>query len=123
MVEVAPSVVVAVLKKFQSIQTVQQALPSSNWVQVIKGNLFLVGLEEFLQLWDLLQDFQLHERPDRHVWRFSNSGVFSSKSAYRAFFTGVFSLSRGKGSGEARLSLSARLSFGSLSTSVGQLTD
>jgi hypothetical protein len=84
-VEVAPSVAAAIPKKFQSIRTVQQALPSSSWVQDIKGNLSLAGLEEFLQLWDLLEDFQLHERPDRHVWRFSNSGMFSSRSAYKAF--------------------------------------
>jgi hypothetical protein len=38
-VEVAPSVAAAVPKKFQTIRTVQQALPSSTWVQDIKGNL------------------------------------------------------------------------------------
>jgi hypothetical protein len=68
----------AVPKKFKSNRTVQQALPSSIWVQHIKGNLFLAGLDELLQLWDVLEDFQLHERPDMHVWRFSNSELFTS---------------------------------------------
>jgi hypothetical protein len=35
--------------------------------------------------------------PYRHVWRFSNSGMFSSKSAYRVFFTGVNSFEPWKG--------------------------
>lgn len=89
-------------------------------MQYIKGNLSLASLEEFIQSWDMLEDFQLHGRPERHMWRFSNSEMFSSKSAYNAFSPVLFPSNRGKGSRGAGLRLSLRLSFGLLSiTSLG----
>jgi hypothetical protein len=39
-----------------------------------------------LEMWDILRDFMLSHEEDRHTWRFDNSGTFSSKSVYRAFF-------------------------------------
>ena len=36
-----------------------------------------------------LGGFQLQNNNDNHVWRFSSNGLFSSKSAYRAFFIGA----------------------------------
>jgi hypothetical protein len=48
----------------------------------------MIGLYEYFQLWDALQDIQLSEGEDCHTWRFDSSGQFSNKSAYRAFFHG-----------------------------------
>jgi hypothetical protein len=47
----------------------------------------LAGILEFLQLWEIIEDFHLQDRADKHVWRFTSSGLF--KSAYRAFFIGA----------------------------------
>jgi hypothetical protein len=66
-------------------RTVQQAVPSLAWVQDIEGNLSLAGILEFLKLGEILEEFQLQDRADKHVWRSSNSGLFTSKLAYRAF--------------------------------------
>jgi hypothetical protein len=45
---------------------------------------------EYLQLWDLLENFELQlEIEDKHIWQFSTSGNFSTKSAYEALFTGA----------------------------------
>ena len=44
---------------------------------------------EFLNLWDLLYDFQLQpEVEDAHILRLSSSGQYSAKSAYEGFFIG-----------------------------------
>jgi hypothetical protein len=67
-------------------RTVQQVLPSFSWVQDIEANLSLAGIEQYLQLWDVIENFHLENTNDKHVWRFSSNGTFSSKSAYRAFF-------------------------------------
>ena len=43
--------------------------------------------DEFLNLWDLLYDFQLKpEVEDAYIWRLSSSGQYSAKSAYESFF-------------------------------------
>jgi hypothetical protein len=83
--ENAPLIAAGVAKKIKKCRTVQQAVPSLAWVQDIEGKLSLAGILEFLKLWEILEEFQLQDRADKHVWRFSNSGLFTSKSAYRAF--------------------------------------
>ena len=46
-------------------------------------------LLEYLQLWELLEGLELQpEVEDTHIWQFSTSGNFSTKSAYEAFFIG-----------------------------------
>jgi hypothetical protein len=46
-------------------------------------------LVEFVQLCDLLMDFQLQpEVEDRHILRLSSNGKYSAKSAYDGFFLG-----------------------------------
>lgn len=51
----------------------------------IHSNFFL----EYLQLWDLLENMELQpEINDTHIWQFSSTGQYSTKSAYEAFFIG-----------------------------------
>ena len=46
-------------------------------------------LLEYLQLWELLEGLELQpEVEDTHIWQFSTSGNFSTKSAYEAFCIG-----------------------------------
>jgi len=48
------------------------------------------GLLEFLEVWDLLSLVELQDGThDKHIWRFSNSGEYSAKSAYEVLFQGV----------------------------------
>ena len=58
----------------------------------IKGALTLDVLVEYLALCDLLSEvsLQLNEE-DTHVWQFSASGQYTSKSAYEALFIGATS--------------------------------
>lgn len=100
-----------------------EALTALNWVQDIQGNLSLIGIEQYFQLWEVLGGFQLQNNNDNHVWRFSSNGLFSSKSAYRAFFIGAETFEPWKRVWKSWEPLSVRSSFGLLSTiNVGQQT-
>jgi len=68
-------------------RTVCASLENRKLVANIKGALTVEVLREYLQLWDLLQGFELQpEVEDSHIWQFPTSGNFSTKSAYEAFF-------------------------------------
>jgi hypothetical protein len=59
-------------------------------VRDIRGSLQAHALLEFLVLWDILQEFHLTLGvADLHRWTPSNSGAYSSKSAYDRFFLGA----------------------------------
>jgi hypothetical protein len=88
-VDIAPLIAAAVLMKIKEVRTVQQALTSHFWVQDIQRNLSLAEIEQYLQLWEVIESFQLQNSNDQHVWIFSNNGLYTSKSAYRAFFIGA----------------------------------
>jgi len=71
-------------------RTVAQALHNRRWVSDIKGALTVEVLVEYLQIWDLVDDFNLHpDIPNHHQWWLTGSGSYSSKSAYGPFFTGT----------------------------------
>jgi hypothetical protein len=46
-------------------------------------------LVEYLHLWNMVDGVELQpDTADQHIWRLSGQGIYSSKSAYDAFFTG-----------------------------------
>jgi hypothetical protein len=55
-----------------------------------QGALTVQVIVEYLQLWNLVDNLVLHQdTPDQHTLRLSKHGVYSSKSAYDAFFIGT----------------------------------
>ena len=65
------------------------ALNNRRWVSDIKGALKVNVLLEYLQLWELLDNVELQpDLEDTHIWQFSNTGQYSTKSTYEAFFIG-----------------------------------
>jgi len=83
----APNVYTLVPQRFRN-RTVAAALHDQQWPSDLQGGLSMIGLFEYFQLWDIIQDFMLSPNEDSHSWRFETSGVFTTKSAYRAFFHG-----------------------------------
>jgi hypothetical protein len=69
---------------------VSEALHELQWTHDIRGALSVAALAEFIGIVDLLEEVQLLSGvPDKHQWRFSASGQYSSKSAYETFFIGA----------------------------------
>jgi hypothetical protein len=76
-------------KRASKQRTVAQGLANHKWVLDIKGALTFQVLVEYLHLWNLIEEVEIcPDTADQHVWRLSNLGNYSSKSAYQAFFTG-----------------------------------
>ena len=71
-------------------RTVHDALVENRWIFDIRGALTINVLIEYLRLWEKLSGFKLQaEVDDTHIWQFSASGHYSSKTAYEALFTGA----------------------------------
>jgi hypothetical protein len=52
---------------------------------MISRGISLAEIEQYLQLWEVIESFQLQNSNDQYVWIFSSNGLYTSKSAYRAF--------------------------------------
>lgn len=92
--DLAPSLFSTVPKRTTKHRTVAQALNNRTWVSDISGALTVQVLIDYLLIWDLVEDISLQQgTPDQHLWRLTRSGVYSSKSAYAAFFFGAVSFS------------------------------
>lgn len=63
------------------------ALAKRRWICDIIGSLFVQVLVEYLQLWDLVDGLILQQDvPDQHTLKFSETGNYTSKSAYHTYF-------------------------------------
>ena len=80
--DLAPEVASKVSKRALTSLSVSQALVNRQWIAHIKTPLSLIGIQQFLFLWDTLGEVQLSQEEDHHVWRHETSGLFSSKSCY-----------------------------------------
>lgn len=88
--ELAPNLVALVPQQEIKKRTVEEGLDNRRWVSDIRGVLSASVLDEYLQLWELLEDVHLQQdAQDQHIWKLSRSGAYSSKSAYNAFFVGT----------------------------------
>jgi len=74
-------------------------------------------LEDYLNIWDLVEGLTLQQEiPDRFRWKLTQSGTYTSKSAYTAFFVETIKFAPWKKFGRVGLHSSASFSFGWLST-------
>ena len=87
--DLAPRLFATISVRRRKKRTVQEALTNQAWIFDIQGALTVGVLIEYLHLWDILFDFQLHpDSEDKHIWRFSADGQYSAKLAYEGFFLG-----------------------------------
>lgn len=88
--ELAPNLFRTVPKRTAKRRTVAQALQSRTWVGDIKGVLSVPVLLEYLQIWDIMDGIVLQDSElDQFKWKLTQSGSYSSKSAYAAYFIGT----------------------------------
>lgn len=88
--KMAPNLCMLVAKRVVKRYTVAHALNNGKWITDIKGPLTVQVINEYLQIWDSVFGIGLQEGiPDQHVWKLTDSGSYTSKSAYRAFFVGT----------------------------------
>ena len=87
--ELAPNPFSAVPKGVRKSRIVAQALHNRGWVRDIRGALTVQVLMEYLQVWGPLEGVILQQGvPDQFRWKLSQSGSYSSKTAYAACFVG-----------------------------------
>jgi hypothetical protein len=87
--DIAPRLFAAVPRRKIKSRSVHDALTDRIWVSDIQGALSVGVISEFLQLWDILLNFQLQEGVnDNHFWRLAASRKYSAKEAYECFFLG-----------------------------------
>jgi hypothetical protein len=137
LLQIALALTNRVSMKIRRRRSVQAALTANGWVsmkirrcrlvQTLSGSLPAQVLFEFLLVWDLLQEVQLHPNvEDQHRWLPSSSGLYSASSAYMRFHGGATTFEPAKRIWKTsppppRV---ASISFGlHLSTDVGQLID
>jgi hypothetical protein len=72
--------------------TVHKALQDNKWIGHICPILTPVELQEYILIWNVVQQSQLNEsREDNIVWRWTANGDYTTQSAYRIQFQGTYS--------------------------------
>ncbi|GJM87700.1 hypothetical protein PR202_ga03679 [Eleusine coracana subsp. coracana] len=86
----APAVFACIAPRIRKTRTMAEALNNEVWLQDIRngGGLSWHGIRGFLRLWDCIRNISLADQEDRHIWQLDDSGCYSSKSAYKAYFNG-----------------------------------
>jgi hypothetical protein len=91
---IASSLLQLVRPAVQRKRTVADGLLGHAWARDIAGKLTYEALSEYLKLWRAIGDVpRLGDgEPDCFRWKWTASGVFSSKTAYRTLFHGTVAL-------------------------------
>jgi hypothetical protein len=56
-------------KRVRKMQTVRDGLNNRNWARCIVRGLSILAIMDYLDLWHMVDNTQLDERPDRIIWR------------------------------------------------------
>ena len=87
LLDVAPCLCNAVDTRVRKRRTVAHALQNNCWISDISGALTVQVLIEYLRVWDLTHDIHLLTgHRDKLCWKWTAEKIFSTSSAYSAFF-------------------------------------
>jgi hypothetical protein len=89
--EIAPVLYACIPKRRRKSLTVADGLQANRWARDIQGVLGIHEIGQYLQVWQLLASVTLTDEPDKLVWRWTASGVYTTQSAYLATFQGATS--------------------------------
>lgn len=86
----APDLCNLIAPQVKRTRTVAQALHQKQWILDFAGCATVPALTQYVLLWHKLANVHLIQGvEDRVLWRWDASGVYSARSAYRAFFCGA----------------------------------
>lgn len=95
--DLAPCLFDAVGQHARRCRTVAAGCSQRAWVQDITGALTVQVILDYLSVWDLVESTSLQPNtPDRFLWKWTADHVFTTASAYRAFFVGQYSIAGAK---------------------------
>jgi hypothetical protein len=86
--EIAPHLHACIPKHRRKTRTVADGLLTHNWARDIQGTIGIQEIGEYLLLWHQLEYVQLTDQADTLVWKWTNSGIYSASSCYKATFHG-----------------------------------
>lgn len=92
LVQIAPSLAAAVDRRTQNTRTVADALCNRSWLRDITCALTIQAIMEYVQVRPCIDAVQLNNSPDKVIWRWCSSVLYSSSSAYRALHFGQSAL-------------------------------
>ena len=89
--EIAPLLYACIPKRRRKHMTVAEGLQDQGWARDIQRILGVHEIGQYLMLWHLmlwqkLEGLTLTEEPDRLIWKWTSSGVYTAQSCYRASF-------------------------------------
>jgi hypothetical protein len=88
--DIAPALFVLVPLRLANKRLVKDALPNFHWLSDMQGAISVRVIAEFLELCEVLDAVVLQPGiRDRHLWKFSASGDYTSSSAYNALLLGL----------------------------------
>jgi hypothetical protein len=87
--DLAPHIFALVSTRIANRRTVAEGLVEMAWIRDLRGTITWVVISDLLTLSEVIAEFSLSDGvPNKHIWRFSSSGQYSSKSAYDMLFLG-----------------------------------
>ena len=84
----SPAVVAMVRPAVRRSRLVADGLANNAWARDIEGELTVDAVVQYLHLWAAVHAVQRTGHQDEFRWKWTASGKFSARSAYRAFFAG-----------------------------------
>lgn len=86
--DIAPCVYLLVPPRTRQRQTVRGGLHERSWANCLQGGMSMQAILDYLHLWRVVSNVQLTSDPDRTVWRWSEDGTYSARSAYMKLHIG-----------------------------------
>jgi hypothetical protein len=89
---IAPAIVKMVKPRFKKQRSVQAGMQGHAWTADIAGELSVDAVVQFMKLWAAVEAVNVGEGADVFRWKWTASGAFSSRSAYRIRHEGTVAL-------------------------------
>jgi hypothetical protein len=84
--KIASQLYACIPKRRRKGQTIADGLQDHNWARDIHSTIGIHEIGQYLTVWRLTERVNLTDQPDQLIWKWTASGVYSTKSCYLATF-------------------------------------